>query len=66
MVPYLARKRNIYPNIVTALCRIWAAKPHSCDVERLISACDLVKTTLRNSIDVETQNLYLNLQYVNS
>jgi hypothetical protein len=58
MGQYLARKRNIYPNIVIALARIRAAKPHSCDDERLISACNLVKTSLRNSIDVETQNLY--------
>ncbi len=33
MVQYLARKRNIYPNIVIALARIWAAKPRTCDVE---------------------------------
>ena len=39
------------------------AKPHSCDVERLISACNLVKTSLRNSIDVETQNLYLYVHF---
>ena len=63
MVQYLARKRNIYPNIVIALARIWAAKPHSCDVERLISACNLVKTSLRNSVDVETQNLYLYVHF---
>jgi hypothetical protein len=63
MGQYLARKRNIYPNIVIALARIRAAKPHSCDVERLISACNLVKTSLRNSIYVETQNLYLYVHF---
>ena len=59
LVQYLFRSKDIYPNMITALCRVLAAKPHFCDVERLISACNLLKTSMRNCIDIKTQNLYL-------
>ena len=51
--------KNIYPNMIIALSKVLAAKPHSCDVERLISACNLLKTSIRNRMDIKTQNLYM-------
>ena len=59
LVQYLFTSKDIYLNMITALCRVLAAKPHSCDVERLISACNLLKTSMRNRTDIKTQNLYL-------
>jgi hypothetical protein len=56
-------KPNHLPQYCHSLARILAGKPHSCDVEKLISACNLVETSLRNSIDVETQNLYLYVHF---
>ena len=48
-----------YGDILTALSRILAATPHSADVERMISANNLLKTSLRSSLSVETKNRYL-------
>jgi len=48
-----------YPNVFTALARILAAKPHSADVERCISANNLLKTSLRSSLDICTESRYL-------
>ena len=54
LVERLCRSKNIYPNMIIAL-----SNPHSWDIERLISACNLLKTPMRNGIDIKTQNLYL-------
>ena len=59
LVERLCRSKNIYPDMIIALSRVLAAKPHSCDVERLISACNLLKTSMRNRTDIKSQNLYL-------
>ena len=59
LVERLSRSKNIYPNMIIALSGVLAAKPHSCDVQHLISACNLLKTSMRNHIDRKTQNLYL-------
>ena len=45
------------------MARILAATPHSCDVERLISACNLLKTAQRSSLNLNTENLYLYVYY---
>ena len=63
LVQYLFRIKDICPNMITALCRVLAANPHSCDVERLISACNLLKTSMGNRIDIKTQNLYLYVHF---
>ena len=47
LVERLCRSKNIYPNMSIAL-----SKPHSCDIERLISTCNL-------SHRHKNQNLYL-------
>ena len=52
----LCRSKNSYPNMIIAL-----SKPYSCDVERSNSACNLLKTSMRNRIDKKTQNLYLSV-----
>ena len=54
LVERLGRNKNIYPNMIIVL-----SNPHSCDIERLISACNLLKTPMRNGMDIKTQNLYL-------
>ena len=46
-------------NIVTLLARILVAKPQSADLERLISASNLLKSPLRSSMSVSTENMYL-------
>lgn len=48
-----------YTNIKTAISRFLAATPHSADVERSISANNLLKTNLRSSIKIDTENKYL-------
>lgn len=52
-------KAKEYEVVVTVLARIAAAKPHSADVERLISANNILKSAHRCSLDVKTENLYL-------
>ena len=60
LVQHLYRNHDMF---LTAFARVWAAKPHSCDVERLISACNLLKTPTRNRLNVETQNFYLYIHF---
>jgi hypothetical protein len=52
-------KSQEYPYVLIALARILAAKPHSADVERCISANNLLKTSLRSSLDLCTESRYL-------
>ena len=48
-----------YSNVVIVLARILAAKSHSADVERRISANNLLKTSVRASLDIATESRYL-------
>lgn len=50
---------NNYPTLVKIFARIAAAKPHSADIERLISCNNILKSSHRNSFSVETENLYM-------
>ncbi|NP_001192083.1 uncharacterized protein LOC100573221 [Acyrthosiphon pisum] len=50
-------------NVCTMLARVAAAKPHSADVERLISASNLLKSPLRSTMNIETENLSLYINY---
>lgn len=60
MVKRLSTKASdCYTNTLKALARLLAAKPHSADVERCISANNLLKTSLRNRLNIDTENLYL-------
>ena len=52
-------KSDEYPTMLTALSRILAAKPHSADVERCISANNLLKTSLRSALKLSTESMYL-------
>ena len=52
-----------YVNVTTTLARILAAKPHSADVERLISCSNLLKTPDRSKMLLSTENLYLYVHY---
>ena len=59
----LAEKKGVFDNVLIAMARVLAAKPHSCGVERLINSCNLMKTPSRNSLDIKTQNLHLYFYY---
>lgn len=48
-----------YSHMITVLSRMLAATPHSADVERSISANNLLKTALRSRLKLETENNYL-------
>lgn len=43
--------------------RLLAATPHSCDVERLISSNNILKTFDRSNLTIETEALYLYIYY---
>ena len=62
VVSLLASSNN-YTNVTIALARILAAKPHSADVERLISCSNLLKSPDRSRMYVDTENLYLFVYY---
>lgn len=65
LVSHLAKndKSSSYGEILTLLARLIAATPHSADVERSISANNLMKTNLRSSLDLKTENKYLHIHY---
>ncbi|XP_029342271.1 uncharacterized protein LOC100573093 [Acyrthosiphon pisum] len=46
------------------LVKVAAAKHHSADVERLICASNLLKSPLRSTMNIETENLSLRV-YIN-
>lgn len=48
-----------YTDMITVLARILSATPHSADVERTISANNSLKSPLRSSIKLATENNYL-------
>lgn len=52
-----------YEDILTILSRIYVCTPHSADVERCISANNLIKTPLRNRVVIETENKYLYIYF---
>lgn len=54
-----AESRSTYKELITVFARIAAATPHSADVERLISANNLLKTKLRSRLSIETENKYM-------
>lgn len=56
-------QRKYYEEISTAFGRILAATPHSADVERCVSANNLLKTALRNSFKIENENNYLFIHF---
>lgn len=58
LVRFLASSDE-YTNVATAMARILAAKPHSADVERLISTSTALKSITRSSLSVESENEYL-------
>ena len=58
MVKCLAESDE-YPTMLTDLSRILAAKPHSADVERCISANNLLKTSLRSALKLSTESMHL-------
>ena len=56
-----ALQRPVWKPVAIALARIVAATPHSCDVERLISSYNRIKTIDRSSLTPETINDYLHI-----
>ena len=58
----LSDNEEFKPSIV-ALARIVAAKPHSMDVERLISSYNLIKSTDHSSLSEDTLQNYLAVRH---
>jgi len=58
LVRFLATS-NQFHNVTTIMARILVAKPHSADVERLISTSVTLKTTSRNKLTLDSENQYL-------
>jgi hypothetical protein len=52
-----------FSTIIEVFARVLAAKPHSADVERLISASNTLKSCDRSRMNIETTNLYLYIHY---
>jgi len=52
-------KSGSFNTILTIFSRVLAAKPHSADVERLISTSNILKSADRQNLLVESQNEYL-------
>jgi type IV secretory pathway VirB4 component len=58
----LCANSNKTETLTEVLARILVCKPHSADCERLVSACNTIKTNSRNRLERETISNYL---YVN-
>lgn len=52
-----------FKELTTVLARILACTPHSADVERCISANNLLKTNMRSNLSIETENMYLYIYF---
>lgn len=63
MITQLTARGDTFGAVLTLFGRIAAATPHSADVERSISANNLLKTNLRSSIDLKTENKYLFIHF---
>lgn len=63
LVSHLKQSDGLYDELLTVFARIMCATPHSADVERMISANNLLKTSMRNSLDIKTENKYLHVHY---
>ncbi|KAL5233951.1 hypothetical protein ACI65C_001361 [Semiaphis heraclei] len=62
LVQYLSGSKE-FKNITILLARVIAAKPHSADVERLISKSNILKSINRQCLHVETENEYLFIHF---
>lgn len=58
LIPVLVSSQQ-FMTVTTILARILAAKPHSADVERLISTSNTLKSKSRSRLSVESENEYL-------
>ena len=52
-----------YTNVTKACSRLLAAKPHSTDVERLISASNNLKPVSRSTMKLNAKDVYLFSHY---
>jgi len=59
LVKHLSANADSYPNVLCVMSRILATKPHSADVERCVSGNNLLKTSLRSGLNIDTENAYL-------
>jgi len=58
LVKCLSRSEE-YPTVLTVLSHVLAAKPYSADVERCISANNLMKISLNSRLNMNTETRYL-------
>lgn len=61
----LLKSENLskYKDVITVLCRIKACTPQSADVERLVKANNLLKTSFRNKFILDTENRYMYIYF---
>jgi len=62
LVAVISRSPN-YATITEVFSRLLAAKPHSADVEQLISVNNVLKSDDRFSLRLSTENMYLFIHY---
>jgi hypothetical protein len=62
LIDYLATYTS-FNTIIINISRVLAAKPHSVDVERFINTSNILKSSDRQSLLVETENEYLFVQF---
>lgn len=63
LISHLAKSEVEFETVLIAYARVAAATPHSADVERSISSNNLIKTNLRSSLDLQTENRYLFIHF---
>lgn len=63
LISHLAKSGDAFETVLIAYARVAAATPHSADVERSISSNNLMKTNLRSSLDLRTENRYLFIHF---
>lgn len=63
LISHLAKSGVESETVLIAFARVAAASPHSADVERSISSNNLMKTSLRSSLDLQTENRYLFIHF---
>lgn len=65
MLEHLVSPERIihFREMATILARVVACTPHSADVERCISANNLLKTNIRSSLSLPTENKYLYIYF---
>lgn len=63
LISHLAKEPPSFKEVLIVLARIAAATPHSADVERSISANNLIKTPGRSCFNIASENKWLFIHF---